>query len=342
MHLPIRLSYCLPIFLTGILIGMAYVDSSWVFAMLLFAATAINKRWGRFSAKELSREYLFFHRSRIMVLYKSILGAFFVLFNVWTAFFCIYHSFTFFPFVTFIYSVIVVNSSFGLSLAHELTHEKRPFQRWLGDVLMLQNGFFYLAYDHVFIHHQHVGTLGDPASALLNENLYAYLRRSLIGRMKMIFTAVNTPQTNRERRLYRAVRWKFALCMSWLILSFIISKILFIMIASQYIFVILVYETITYIQHYGLRRPQQERVSLDHSWNSFDRFYNYLYFFMPVHSLHHANMWPEESAQYSGPAMPLSFPRMLMLAFRPPRWFKIMNPLVKQVESRQCFAKTGR
>lgn len=339
MPLPRLLPYCLPVGLTLLLIGMAYINNSWVFAVLLFAGAAVNERWGRFSPAELRGEYQYFHHSDTMRLFKGLNGAFFVLFNLWVVFFCLCHAFTTLSFIVFVYGVIVVNSGFGLSLAHELTHEAHFFYRWLGDALMLQNGFFYLSYDHVFIHHQHVGTLDDPASALLNEPLYAYLKRSLAGRMQMIFTTTTTFPTKRQRRLQRAVRWKLTICISWLILTFIFSKTLFIIVLTQYIFVILIYETITYIQHYGLRRQQREKVNLDHSWNSFDRMYNYLYFFMPIHSLHHANMSPEKNRKYLGPTLPLSFPRMLLLAFWPDKWFKTMNPLVRQIQHRQELAK---
>lgn len=329
------LPYCLPVLLTTLFIGLAYFDLTWIFAILLFSLAWINTFWGVFSPEELNRAYDFFHYSPQMSFYKGVNGSVFVLFNVWAAFFCTYHTFDVISFIVFTYGIIVVNSSFGLSLAHELIHEKRGFHRRLGDILMLQNGFFYLSYDHIFIHHTHVGTQDDPASANLDENVYGYLRRSLGGRLYMIFNRSNSTETAGQSRLRKAVRWKLAVCTGWLIGAFFISKLLFLMVAAQYIFVILVYETTTYIQHYGLCRQHREKVRLDHSWNSYDRLYNYLYFFMPVHSLHHANVKPAATDLYAGPAMPLSFPRMLFLAFRPKQWFKTMNPLVRLMQERQ-------
>ena len=329
------LPFSLPVLLTMLFMGLAYADSTWIFAVLLFAVSMLNPYWGIFSSFDLNRTYRFFHHSAVMSVFKGANGLFFVLFNIWAAAFCVLHPFTAFSFATFVYGVVVVNSGFGLSLAHDLTHARQSLQRALGELLMLQNGFFYLSYDHVFIHHPHVGTPADPASAMLNENLYAYFRRSLGGRMRLLLRRSDGVKNARQKRLYRAVRWKMAACTVWLIVAFFISKYLFILVAAQFFFVILVYETTTYIQHYGLQRSPHEKIRLHHSWNSFDRLYNYLYFFMPVHSLHHAHAQP--AAGDWGPVMPLSFPRMVLLAFRPAQWFRTTNPQVLELQAKQAL-----
>ncbi|MBK8603594.1 MAG: fatty acid desaturase [Saprospiraceae bacterium] len=87
----------------------------------------------------------------------------------------------------FIYSCIIINSNFAISLAHDLMHSNRRIDRLFANMLLIQNGFFYLKNDHLYIHHRYVATLHDPATAMYGENLYKYLFRSIISRLKNYF-----------------------------------------------------------------------------------------------------------------------------------------------------------
>ncbi len=332
------LPYGLPMLLTTIFLVLSGTPYYWVFGALMFVLGLVNRYSDTFNPTELAHEYSRFHLCPRMAIFKVWNGVFFVLFNVWTCWFCLHHDFNIFSYAVFIYSIIVINSSFCLSLAHDLMHSSRAINRLLANILMLQNGFFYLEYDHHYIHHRHVCTVSDPASAALGEPLYPYLWRSISSRANIIFSRKNLQSHSKKQQSRQQwAKFKGLLCLSLLFAAFFWNVLLGLMIFCQFVFVILLYETTTYIQHYGLNRQlvngHPEKTGLQHSWNSFDRLYNYLYFFLPVHSPHHANMGPEQWASSVGPVMPYPFPRMVMLAFMPKRWFAVMNPLVIRIQA---------
>src|SRR5690606_2972439 len=104
----------------------------------------------------------------------------------------------------------------------------------------------------------------------------------------------------------------------------------FIWLCAQFVCVPVIYETITYIQHYGLRRKQSEggkyeRIQIRHSWNCYYRLSAYLHFMMPVHSIHHLKDDRNiEHLEDPGPSFPFPFSRMVLLAYIPRLWFKHM------------------
>lgn len=93
----------------------------------------------------------------------------------------------------------------------------------------------------------------------------------------------------------------------------------------------LMYEMVSYIQHYGLTRKVNsnqnfEPTNFNHSWNNLYKYTNYFLFTLPIHSFHHTyelNL-PLEKA-YSAPKLPYSFFSMMICSFLPPLFFGIMN-----------------
>jgi alkane 1-monooxygenase len=99
---------------------------------------------------------------------------------------------------------------------------------------------------------------------------------------------------------------------------------------------ILLLETINYVEHYGLMRKEKspgkyERVQPHHSWNANHRVSNYWLFNLQRHADHHA--WASRPYHLlrtteEGPQLPYGYPTMLLMAFLPPVWRKVMDPLV--------------
>lgn len=91
-------------------------------------------------------------------------------------------------------------------------------------------------------------------------------------------------------------------------------------------------ETISYLEHYGLRRRQlasgeYERVTIMHSWNAPHRFTNYLLFKLQRHSDHHENSSTPYQALASleqSPFLPHGYNLMVLMAFFPK---VILSPL---------------
>jgi alkane 1-monooxygenase len=320
------LPYTLPVWLTLGFIAACYGGYFWVTIIILPAVSGLNPVFGQFSLQDLIKEYRFFHDSSGMEIFRGMSALFFIGFNAWVAYFLYANSLSIPHFLFFVYGVIVLNSNFAVSLAHDLMHSHHQFNRFLASSLLLINGFFYLETDHIRIHHKHVGTDKDPASALPDEPLYKYLLRSVSGRWKLIFI---------ELKVYKRLNIeRLCVCLFLLILSAFVSKYYFFCLLAQFIFVTLLYEVVTYIQHYGLRR-EGENVKIYHAWNCYYRLSSYLHYMMPIHAIHHLKEESDlDEIKDAGSSYPKSFSRMAILAFFPKLWIEIMKGPLNDVSEK--------
>lgn len=313
--------YTLPVWVTLTFVAACHAEQYWAGVVLLPVVTAFNAVLGKFSLQELLKEYRFFHHSPGMEVFRGLSALFFTGFNAWAAWFLADHVLLWWQILLFIYGVIMLNSNFAISLAHDLMHSDHALNRFFAGVLLLVNGFFYLETDHIYIHHKHVGTQEDPASAKRNEPLYAYLPRSVSGRLKLLF--------GNELRYRNGIR--LLICGLLLLVAYTISLPYFVCLLAQFIFVTLLYEVITYIQHYGLRRTGPE-VRIHHAWNCYYRLSAYMHYMMPVHSIHHLKQEPDlDSVSDAGPAYPMPFSRMVILALFPKAWIPAMEEPLENV-----------
>jgi alkane 1-monooxygenase len=325
------LPYTIPVIITTIFMATASTRLIWVAIGLVILIALFRNKIGKFSPAEVVSEYAFFHYDKNMANLKTCSGIFFICFNLWIPYFLYTNQLPLPVYGVFIYSVIILNSNFAISLAHDLMHSCRAADRFFSTTILLQNGFFYLESDHVFIHHRFVGTDSDPATARHGEDIYHYFRRSIGKRFKMVLLKGDTFPRSQETTILRGNRIRLVLCVVWLALSLIINVQVFVCILCQYLFVTFIYESITYIQHYGLFREKKgdskpEAVQLHHAWNCYYKTSSYMHYMMPVHSIHHLkeeNL--DELSFYPGPSMPLPFASMMMTALFPSRWFKLMN-----------------
>ena len=95
-------------------------------------------------------------------------------------------------------------------------------------------------------------------------------------------------------------------------------------------------EVINYVEHYGLLRQRgengrYERCLPKHSWNSNHTVTNLLLYQLQRHSDHHAH--PNRAFQAlrhftNSPQLPSGYASMMMLAYVPPLWFRVMDPKV--------------
>jgi len=95
-------------------------------------------------------------------------------------------------------------------------------------------------------------------------------------------------------------------------------------------------EVVNYLEHYGLCRQQlpsgrYERCTPQHSWNSNHVVTNLFLYQLQRHADHHAN--PTRSFQAlrhfeHSPQLPAGYAAMIMVAYVPPLWFRVMNPRV--------------
>ncbi len=332
--------YLIPVLVTSVFVALVYAGLVWAGPFLLPVLGMLNRYCGRFTLPELITEYAYFHHSPHTSAVRTFSAFFFTGFNAWICCYLSANVLEIPELMAFLYSVVILNSNFAISLSHELMHSGKKIDRWMATCILLLNGFFYLESDHLYIHHRYVGTERDPASALPGENVYRYLFRSIRSRIKMVFGLTRIFPDPRARRIIQGNYARFLLCILLLIFAFRWDKQVFSWLLVQYLAVTLIYEVITYIQHYGLRRAYTapgkiEDVDLHHSWNCNYRLSAYLYFMMPVHAIHHLRNEPElEKLTWAGPVFPYPFAQMVTMALIPSAWFKTMNERVNEVEKK--------
>lgn len=95
-------------------------------------------------------------------------------------------------------------------------------------------------------------------------------------------------------------------------------------------------EVVNYIEHYGLLRAtgpagRPVRCAPEHSWNSSHRLSNLFLYHLQRHNDHHAHparryqaLWHFEES----PQLHSGYAAMLLLAYFPPLWFRVMDARV--------------
>jgi len=233
-----------------------------------------------------------------------------------------------------------VGCGLAINIAHELGHQTSPVERFLAK-LMLAPGFYGHFYvEHNRGHHIQVATPEDPASSRFGENFYEFFPRCVAGSFKR---AWNIEKKRLEREGKSVWHWSNDNLQStamtivfWTIVGVWLGwqALLFVAIAGAYGGSLL--EVINYLEHYGLMRQKRadgsyERCQPHHSWNSNHIVTNVLLYHLQRHSDHHAN--PTRSYQtlrhFEGvPSLPSGYAAMILVAYIPPLWFRLMDPKV--------------
>jgi alkane 1-monooxygenase len=235
----------------------------------------------------------------------------------------------------------------AINAAHELGHKREDSERWLARIALAQSCYGHFYVEHNRGHHVRVATPEDPASSRFGETFWRFLPRTVIG-------SVRSAWGLERRRLTKARRPVFGLgnqvLTAWA-MSVVLMAALFVfaaardpasvpqvavLLAVQAAYGASLLEVVNYMEHYGLRRRQvaagrYERCDDTHSWNSNSLASNVLLYQLQRHSDHHAN--PARRFQAlrhfdSSPQLPTGYASMIVLAYVPPLWRRVMDPKV--------------
>jgi alkane 1-monooxygenase len=236
-----------------------------------------------------------------------------------------------------------LTGAMGITVAHELIHRARHWERALGIGLLLSVNYGHFRVEHVFGHHARVATREDPATSRRGESLYAFWPRTLVGSFR---SAIEIEARRlRARPLWTRVSGNRVL--HYLLLQLAIGAGVFELWGAtglavhlaQSIFAILLLETVNYIEHYGLERRvreggRYEPVTDLHSWDSRHVMTNAFLYNLGRHSHHHAQPTVAYERLKLAPrdqALPFGYSALLWLALFPPLWFRLFEP---RLESR--------
>ncbi|MGQ0586363.1 MAG: alkane 1-monooxygenase [Gammaproteobacteria bacterium] len=228
----------------------------------------------------------------------------------------------------------------SINTAHELGHKTDPFERWLARIALAPVAYGHFYVEHNRGHHVRVATPEDPASARFGETFWEFFPRTVIG-------SVRSAWDLEKRRLERDGKgvwsprnenlqaWAMTLVLYGAMLAWLGWIIVpFLVIQAIYGFSLL--ESVNYLEHYGLCRQKladgrYERCQPRHSWNSNHVVTNLFLYQLQRHSDHHA--YPTRSYQSlrhfdDCPQLPSGYASMILVAYLPWLWFRIMDPKV--------------
>ncbi len=228
----------------------------------------------------------------------------------------------------------------AINTAHELSHKNGRLEHYLSHLALAPSGYNHFRIEHPYGHHRRVATPEDPASSRLGETFWKFLPRTVIGSFK---SAIEIEKKRLERKKLPFFCKENELIHGWA-MSTIYHGLMFKKFGmlsvpfqfTQATYAVTLFEAVNYIEHYGLKREkkengQYERTLPEHSWNNNNLVTNLFLYQLQRHSDHHA--YPTRSFQTlrhfeNAPQLPAGYGAMLLPAFIPAWWSKIMDDRV--------------
>jgi alkane 1-monooxygenase len=239
----------------------------------------------------------------------------------------------------FIFTIGGING-IGINTAHELGHKKEKLERWLSKVALGPTCYGHFFVEHNRGHHKNVATPQDPASAKMGESFWHFLPRTMIGSLRSAWHL----ETERLARLGKSPwswenenlrAWSVSVMFFGVLVAWLGWGVLpFLLIQAFYGASLL--EVVNYIEHYGLLRQKSAdgryvRCEPEHSWNSNQIVSNLFLYHLQRHSDHHAHPTRRyQSLRHfdQSPQLPAGYAAMLVMAYVPWIWYRVMDPRV--------------
>lgn len=326
------LKFTIPIWLYLALLGLTWANAAPYYFLLLAAMSVVELRLGEFSETELRRELKFYYANPLMRRVKIMSALCFVGCNATMLYLVYIQNPQGWYLTALLLAAAYNNGTFLLSLAHEFSHAHSAIKRRLGDLLLFVPGLPFFRADHIFGHHEQVGTVQDKGSARLNQSFYSFLIKSFCQRIRRAYSLNNDLPREVKIPTLRHNYFFTLLLVGFGAGLYYLQPLLLWFWLGQIVLVYTLYELTNFCQHYGLRRLPGTAIGMCHSWNSYYKYSNYVTFFLLIHSPHHVEQPLHKIDSLLGPRMPYPVYQMLLLALIPRLWFRVMNPLVAKAQ----------
>ncbi|UVE94067.1 fatty acid desaturase [Dietzia sp. B32] len=235
---------------------------------------------------------------------------------------------------------VAITGGIGINTAHELGHKIAGSEKWLSKVALATTGYGHFFIEHNRGHHARVATPEDPASSRFGEPFWAFLPRSVFGSLKSAWHL----ESERLGRLGKSP-WSIRNdnLNAWLMTVVLFGGLIAVFgweiapwLIIQAVFGFSLLEVVNYLEHYGLLRQKTsagryQRCRPEHSWNSDHLVTNIFLYHLQRHSDHHANPMRRYQVLRSfeqAPQLPSGYATMMVLAYVPPLWRKVMDKRV--------------
>lgn len=236
-------------------------------------------------------------------------------------------------------SMAVYTGSGAIVIAHELIHRKAWLSQMAGKFLLFTAGNFYFFIEHLRVHHKWVGTPRDSATAKRGQSVYGFFVSSSLGQIKGAWKL-------EVERCKKEGKWAYGF--SNYLVRQIVFHILFdtclvwvggwLALAAWFVQCIVanfLLEYVNYIEHYGLSRSEQERVTEVHSWQS-DRFISrFVLIDLSRHADHHysaSKPYHTLNTYSRSPILPGGYASLILPALFPFWWRKLTHPILDALD----------
>jgi alkane 1-monooxygenase len=245
------------------------------------------------------------------------------------------HVLNVFQFGLMILSTGMNSGASAIVIAHELIHRKNRWHRRAGKLLLLTAGNIYFYVNHLIIHHKWVGTHRDPATARYGESLYRFFFRTTWEQIVTSFQCEtarlkNSPILIAFLRNY-VTGSLLLIAVGWAALYHWIGWQAVAAWLGQALLANFLLEYTNYVEHYGLTRAEDERITEIHSWQSDKVISRFFLIDLSRHSDHHyyaAKPYHHLKSYATSPVLPWGYVSMIYYALIPPLWFKTIHPLL--------------
>lgn len=228
----------------------------------------------------------------------------------------------------------------AINTAHELGHKRPTVERWLSKVALAQTCYGHFQIEHNRGHHAKVSTPEDPASSRLGEHFYEFFPRTVIGSLRSAIALEREREARAGERFWSP---RNEVLNAWAMSVVLFGGLVAVFgwsiapwLAVQAVFGFSLLEVVNYLEHYGLARQRRddgryERCRPEHSWNANNTASNLLLYQLQRHSDHHAHpVRRYQSLRHFDdvPQLPTGYAGMILLAYVPPLWRRVMDPRV--------------
>ena len=229
---------------------------------------------------------------------------------------------------------------FGLNVSHELGHKLGSVPRKIALLNTALGAYGHFSIEHNRGHHRHVSTPEDPASSKMGENIYRFACREIPGAARRAWYL----EADRLRRMGRSA-WHpdneilQALSLTALVygtLIYFYGLPMLVVLVPVALWGAFQLTSANYVEHYGIQRLKTAQGTYEsckphHSWNSNHLVSNLVLFQLQRHSDHHTH--PGRCYQSlrdfpNLPRLPSGYFGMFFLAYIPPLWYWVMDPLL--------------
>ena len=241
----------------------------------------------------------------------------------------------------------VHTGSSAIIVAHEMIHRKARLWQVLGKFLLFTAGNIYFFVDHLRVHHKWVGTEKDPATAKRGESVYLFFLRSSIGQIVSSWNVEKSRLSGINRSVWSPDNY----VLRSIIILILFSTLIYIGIGPLALFAFLLQclianfllEYTNYIEHYGLKRPENIRVNVELSWQSDKVLSRFILIDLSRHSDHHfyaSKPYHTLRSHEESPVLPAGYASCIYLAMIPPLWYKLIHPRIDLLNEKEISPGT--